>query len=626
MTRSFKLGVQALEAREVPTVVTLEAGILRITGTESAESIVVRQSATHLTVDGETGSWAMNDVSEVWIDAASGNDTVDLQRSGMIVTERAVILGGSGNDRLYAGNGNDHLDGGSGNDTLFGFGGNDRLAGDTGDDVMFGGSENDNLAGGGGKDILIGEGGTDRLDGGREFDTYLDPTAGENVHDDWGPWANNIVGSGYTHHHMLGAAVSSEFGWYDANTADSGLRRDARAADRDASISRTEMIALLRSAGDGGSVTADEFADLAEITPNESIGMSDAVRNLSKKVAHGDRANQWFTGGVKQEPLGNLTAGSFDDKLEKLVGKWFLGTDRPLAKNYDRSETFGYKAVVGELFVDGVDVTDINQGEVGDCYFMAGLGAVAVQDEGRIENMFTDNGDGTFTVRFFRDGVAEFVTVDRSLPVRVGGKAGPDTLVFANNGQAAYSTTELLMRVGTPAQPPRTLELWVALAEKAYAQVNESGWLGIERDGTNSYHGVGDQISPNFWDGEISNGDGLNGGFGDAAMRHIAGVSTTVNTFWFTTFAELRQVFDSGKAITFATKQDLSEVVPVIGGHEYIVTGYNAVKQTITLRNPWGQDSQVKRGEVVIATRPVEVELTLSQLKDLFDSWSTAAV
>jgi hypothetical protein len=32
--------------------------------------------------------------------------------------------------------------------------------------------------------------------------------------------------------------------------------------------------------------------------------------------------------------------------------------------------------------------------------------------------MFTKNGDGTYSVRFFNNGVAEYVTVDRELPGR----------------------------------------------------------------------------------------------------------------------------------------------------------------------------------------------------------------
>ena len=68
---------------------------------------------------------------------------------------------------------------------------------------------------------------------------------------------------------------------------------------------------------------------------------------------------------------------------------------------------------------------DIDQGNCGDCYFLANLAAAVLQSPTTIENMFIDNGDDTFTVRLFNNGVADYVTVDRFLPT--------------NGGQAAYA-------------------------------------------------------------------------------------------------------------------------------------------------------------------------------------------
>jgi hypothetical protein len=58
---------------------------------------------------------------------------------------------------------------------------------------------------------------------------------------------------------------------------------------------------------------------------------------------------------------------------------------------------------------------DVNQGNLGDCYLLASLAGTAYRTPSTIQNMFTDNGDGTFTVRFLRNGVANYVTVDRLL-------------------------------------------------------------------------------------------------------------------------------------------------------------------------------------------------------------------
>ena len=53
------------------------------------------------------------------------------------------MYGGSGDDVLFGGSGNDHLYGGSGNDILFGGSGDDYLDGGEGRDILFGGSGND---------------------------------------------------------------------------------------------------------------------------------------------------------------------------------------------------------------------------------------------------------------------------------------------------------------------------------------------------------------------------------------------------------------------------------------------------------------------------------------------------
>ena len=113
------------------------------------------------------------------------------------------------------------------------------------------------------------------------------------------------------------------------------------------------------------------------------------------------------------------------------------------------------------LFQNGISYMDVDQGGVGDCYFIASLGAAAKDKPGVISNMFTDNGDGTFTVRFFKpDGSRDYVTVDRYLPTNGG------TARYAGWGGGHVSEVDN--------------ELWVALAEKAYAQVNESelDWSG----------------------------------------------------------------------------------------------------------------------------------------------------
>src|SRR5204863_2649239 len=148
--------------------------------------------------------------------------------------------------------------------------------------------------------------------------------------------------------------------------------------------------------------------------------------------------------------------GSAASKLDKLVAKWFLGADHPDA-SYP-GQTVTYTTAAGTLFgANGPQYSDVHQGAVGDCYFVATLGEIALRSPSAIQNMFIVNGDGTYTVRFFQNGAAHFVTVDNQLPTYYGG-----WLLYANMGSFYNDAGNVL---------------WVALAEKAYVQMNEAGWL-----------------------------------------------------------------------------------------------------------------------------------------------------
>ena len=156
------------------------------------------------------------------------------------------------------------------------------------------------------------------------------------------------------------------------------------------------MIAILRDAKDNNVVDETEMSDFRTIINNASyLGMQDYVRVLSHKVVNGDVGNK----------SGNLQVGSSSEELDKLINKWFMGSDRPQTPHT-------YQYAQGSLFQNGISYDDIRQGYINDCFFLAGLGATLVQSPEIINNMFIDNGDGTFTVRFYNQGVADYVTVD----------------------------------------------------------------------------------------------------------------------------------------------------------------------------------------------------------------------
>ncbi|HVT27789.1 MAG TPA: C2 family cysteine protease, partial [Lacipirellulaceae bacterium] len=330
--------------------------------------------------------------------------------------------------------------------------------------------------------------------------------------------------------------------WFDSHVVDSALRSLGHDLYTDGTINRSDMMSLLRSSEDGGIIDATELTDLRAIAGNSTLfGSFDYVYSLASDVVFGSIANAKYQGSA----LGNLVAGSSGTQMEKLVDKWFLGADHPLAGGT-------YRQAAGTLFVSGPSYSDIHQGTIGDCYFLSSLAETALKDPSAITNMFIVNGDGTYTVRFYENSTPQYVTVDSYLPTSSSGQ-----FLYANYGGSYGSASN---------------ELWVALAEKAYAQINELGWLrsGLSGNGQNSY-------------------SALSGGYIYAALGQITGHNTaafamTSGASSFTTFVN---AYNQGKSIGFAsfTTPASSQVV---GSHAYSVVGYNAANQTITLFNPWG--------------------------------------
>jgi Calpain family cysteine protease len=340
--------------------------------------------------------------------------------------------------------------------------------------------------------------------------------------------------------------------WFDRAVNDANLRSLVRTVAADGAIDRIDMLRLFDKVASDGSVSANELHDLKAIEkpdwtaggalPNQArFSMPDPVRGLTGEVVDGDRANATYQG----TPLGNLQAGSSGAQLQKLVLKWFLGTDRPVAGGGTT-----YKQASGTLFVNGPSVGDVRQGNLSDCYFLAGLAELAQDRPAAIQQMFTDNGDGTVTVRFFNNGIAKYVTVDRMLPTDASGR-----LVYAGFGATASN----------PAN-----ELWVVLAEKAYAQLNQQGWT--EQDGTNSFAGIED-------------------GYSDTVMAQVTGGTASYTTIIRASAADLQAAVASGKPTVLNSRS--TSVNGVVANHTYPVVGYDATTQKFNLYNPQGSYIQL---------------------------------
>jgi hypothetical protein len=285
--------------------------------------------------------------------------------------------------------------------------------------------------------------------------------------------------------------------------------------------------------------------------------MPDYVHNLLNKVVNADPANATYQGqGLEFFPTG-LWAGAPGWMLTDLTDKWFLGGDRPalptdLTYSGGQPLPLHYAYAAGSLFGSGAGFNDVMQGYAGDCYLMAGLEEATIQAPQYVNNMVIDNGDGTYTVRFYNNGTPDYVTVDRYLPSSPSGK-----FEFANMGRSLSDPNN---------------KLWVALAEKAYAQLDESGWNG---------RGAGKQVNSYR---------SLDNGSSGLAMSQITGHAATSGSLYGMTGTTFENDFLAGRLITFNTSADPNHYVDgnVVRNHVYALVGFFSNAGGIfVLDNPW---------------------------------------
>ena len=222
------------------------------------------------------------------------------------------------------------------------------------------------------------------------------------------------------------------------------------------------MLTILQDAAVGG-MTATKFSTLqtlaSMLNQPDGITMSSYVQQIADDVINGNSANAMWNGGSIDADAARQSqrATSTQTQVNELIGKWFLGTDLPsldVSAIGEQNLNPIYEASTLPLFGSSgtPSYLDVNQGYLGDCYFVAALGETALKDPSLIENMITSNGNGTYSVCFYINGQADYVTVNSQLPYMGGGYswANGSTQEFANG----------------------SVDDWVALVEKAFAELN----------------------------------------------------------------------------------------------------------------------------------------------------------
>lgn len=311
------------------------------------------------------------------------------------------------------------------------------------------------------------------------------------------------------------------------------LKARFRNAAKDGRITRAECEELLRAVKDGGGVTDSERRHLRD----QVAVFRDRFENDASR-----RMDAFFEREMEPLLIDDVVVGNRGSRAN-LPDPAVLDKDRALLR---------YEWTEGALFKDGVSGNEVIQGSLGDCYFAAGLAAVATKEPSAITRAILENANGTFTVRFFDlpflpmfgETLEVKVTVDGQLPTRSGG------LRYGRNRDRS--------------------ELWVAVLEKAFAQ-----WKG-------SYGTIASGGSP----AQIMSA--LTG-----RPCEVCKVSPEHDGKSF--FEKLKKALSDGRCAATGTygkeRAALYAGTGIYANHAYSITDATVEgdRLFITLRNPWGE-------------------------------------
>jgi hypothetical protein len=187
-------------------------------------------------------------------------------------------------------------------------------------------------------------------------------------------------------------------------------------------------------------------------------------------------------------------------------------------------------------------VAGVNQGALGDCFFLAAVASVVARDPAAITSLIADNLDGTYTVTFPNQAAQT-----------VSGPTDAEIAQYAASKGNGF---------------------WITLLEKAYGQIEDPS-AAIPSEGA----------------------DTLVGGSLAGGIAFITGHS--VNTDMISVNARdtikerLTEAFSNGRIVTASIRKAMPwtngrTAIDLPMGHAYSVTAWDASTEVLTIRNPWG--------------------------------------
>lgn len=297
-----------------------------------------------------------------------------------------------------------------------------------------------------------------------------------------------------------------------------------------------------------------------------------SANNYRMKYAQGDQPLAEFANNSRLDVVG-----------QRFMSMLKSNNDDPPSVDGTNVENAEYYPINGEPFLNGNDGTDVHpndvsQGQLGDCYLLASLAAVAGKNPDLIKDMIQENPDGTYTVTFNKKNSPFAIRKPAQEEVQITVKPEFPATKDDDNLDWAFADPGDIEGENS--------EFWVMLIEKAYAK-----WQG-------GYHNI-------------------EGGYPSDAMFQITGAKGESFRAGSMTAERLNDLYNNNavavsthsdlKLNLFGTEFDIPDITDKVdlyrknGGdlftnHSYYVTGVDVENKAVSIRNPHGWS----RGEITL--------------------------
>lgn len=353
-----------------------------------------------------------------------------------------------------------------------------------------------------------------------------------------------------------------------------------------------DIIAIVRNRADGekhAALTIDSNGNVAFGTKRnnsyDQAGETDLARRAAEEVVEPEVLSEQVPTAelVTPEVLSDVTPQNDGVEEEGAESGVVMGPEEnpALAEAHLANEDLSYGSYFDtEAFVQGlgengaISPSDVNQGQLGDCYLMASMAALAHSEPDTIREMIQPKDDGTFdvTLHFWNadrtELVPHVVNVDNQVPMDWT-QSKP---VYAQTGSTTESATEM----------------WPALIEKAAAQM--SGTYDAIDAGSDDFDS---RVGSTF---EMLTGRA--GGDGESWPSWETQDPTGEKEY---AYSYVQSMLASQTPVVVATRDmssdqeltDRANAMGVYGNHAYTPIGLDPDSREVTLRNPWGDEHTI---------------------------------